>query len=153
MAQTTAALSFKDVKIEISTDGGSSWTDISGEANAVNVSGGERITGNAKTADGDTPIIKAGKREPVLVTVSALYTETAAAAYDKINDAYEAGDEDVQIRWSPEGATVTGQLQYTTADGIVKQPVYPSGNAEDGVPVPIEIVVETPSVTEASFST
>lgn len=149
MAQTTSAETFTDAYIAQSTDG-STWVDISGYSNRVSLSGGERQTGTAYTADGDTAIIKAGKRQPITVTVQALYTETANEAYDESNDAYE-GASAYYLRWAPDG-NASGNLQYTTSVGIVKNPVYPQGDAASGDPIAIDIVVECASVTEATIA-
>lgn len=149
MAQTTGAVSFKDVYIGMSTDG-SSWTDISGYSNAVSHSGGERQTGSAYTADGDTAIITRGKRQPITVTVRAVYTEAANQAYDEANDAYEGGT-DFYLRWSPKGDDST-ELRYTTSAGTVKNPVYPQGDASNGDPVMIDLVVECASITETTVA-
>ena len=148
MAQTTGGMSFKDAAIFQSTDG-STWTsDISGIANMVEVSGGERSTGEAYTADGDTAIITRGKRAPLTVTVRGVYTETANELYDEANDAYEGGT-DYYIRWSPLGDDAT-ELRYTTSAGTVKNPVYPSGDASSGDALIVEVVVECASITEAT---
>jgi hypothetical protein len=149
MAQTTAAMSWKDCKIEFSTDG-STYTDASGYANSVAVSGGERVTGAAYTTTGDTPIIKAGKRGPVTVTANVVYTETSSEFYDTANDAYEAASA-FYLRWSPGGGS-TGDLQYATSSGFVKSPVYPSGSADSGDPMMIDVVVEVASITEATVT-
>ena len=152
MAQTTGAMSFVAAYLGMSTDG-STWTEVSGYANQVQVSGGERVTGAAYTADGDTAIIKSGKRGPLTVTVSAIYTEAANEAYDEVNDQYEtAGGGALYLRWSPGGGG-SGDLGYTTSAGVVKQPVYPSGDAASGDPIMVELVVECASVTESTIGT
>ena len=150
MAQTTDGMSFTAPNVGISTDG-SSWTDISGFAAMVDLSGGDRNTGVVYTADGDTAIIKGGKRTPVTVTASVVYTETASEPYDTVNDAYEAGTA-LYLRWSPGGGD-SGDLGYTTSAGIVKSPVYPTGEVETGDPIMVDIVIEVASITEAAVGT
>lgn len=150
MAQTTTAMSFAAANIGFSNDG-SSWTDASGYAGMVQVEGGERVTGAAYTADGDTAIIKAGKRGPLTVRARIVYTEAADEGYDDANDAYEAGSA-FYLRWSP-GGGASGDLGYTTSAGYIKQPVYPSGDVESGDPITVEVVLECASVTESTVGT
>ena len=74
MPQTTGGLSAVNAQVEVSTNG-SAWTDISGSSNKVEPSGGERQSGEAYTHDGDVAIITGGKREPIELTLSFVYTE------------------------------------------------------------------------------
>jgi len=69
MAQTTDYLSGVATKVEISTDGGSAWSDISGSSNVVTPSPQSRMSGEAYTFDGDTALVGFGKREPMDVEV------------------------------------------------------------------------------------
>ena len=152
MAQTTSAMPMTAGYLGISTDG-SSWTDISGHFMQVSWSGGSRNSGAAYTADGDTAIIKAGKRTPLTVTASVVYTETASEPFDTAMDQYEtAGGGDLYLRWSPGGGD-SGDLGYTTTAGIVKEAAYPQGAVETGEPIPCAIVVECASITRAAIGT
>jgi len=149
MAQTTAAISFADVKLEGSPDG-STWTDFSGFASSVSVDGGERATGIVYTFDGDTAILRSAKRGPLTVTVNIAYTEGAAGPTEVIRAIYEAGS-DYYLRWSPKGGD-SSEFLYTTAAGVVKNPLYPGGEAESGDPVMVGVVLETPSVTKSAVA-
>ena len=86
MAQTTGAVVFTGALIEYTIDGGTTYTDISGFGKVVTVEGGERNRGEYFTADGDTPILKAGKRTKQTVTVDAVYTVTLTDPYKVIRD-------------------------------------------------------------------
>ena len=147
MAQSTTSISGKDLRVEQSVNG-STWVDISGEATQVSISGGERVTGTKHTADGDTPILLAGKRNSITLTVETLYTETGDEAYDDANDAYEGANAHY-LRYFPKGTTAAN-LKYTTAAGIVKNPVYPDIDSASGDPVLITIVLETSAITEGA---
>lgn len=148
MAQTTAAISAKDMAVFLSTDG-STWTnEISGIATSVEISGGERATAGTHTFEGDTPILTIGKRGLLTVTVRCIYTEGASEPYNLAQAAYEAGS-DLYVRWSPKGDDST-EYRYTTSAGKVKNPVYPGGSADSADPILIEIVVECSSITEAT---
>ena len=150
MAQTTSGMSYAAAYLGHSTDG-AAWTEISGHQVSIEISGGERSTGVVYTTDGDTGIIKAGKRAPLMVTANVVYTETADEPYDESNDAYEGGS-DYYLRWSPGGGAAS-DLGYTTSAGIVKQAVYPVGDAESGEPIVVSIVLECASVTESTIGT
>lgn len=144
MAQTTGAISFKDVKIELSTDG-VSWTDASGHANNIKLGGGDINTGEYFTASGNTAILKAGKQKPLKVTIEVAYTETASEPWDMANTAY-SNVSPLYARWSPKGGNSTNK-RYTTASGYCTSPPYPVGDVEKGDIVKTSIVIETPSIT------
>ena len=150
MAQTTGGMSPTDMSVGLSTDG-TNYTDVSGYANSVEIDGGERVTGNAFTFEGDTAIIKSGKREPLTVTVRGVYTETASEYYDMVVDAYEAGSA-LYVRWSPGGGD-SGDLGFTSQAGIVKNAPYPIGEASTAEPIMTELVLEVAYVTEAAIGT
>jgi hypothetical protein len=149
MTQTDEGLPFTDALIEISTDG-SVWTDISGFAGSVSRGGGQRNTGEAYTADGDTAIVKGGKRQPVDVSVIIVYTEETTPPYDTVRAAYEAGS-DMYVRWSPNGGD-SGDEQYTTDAGIVTDCPEPVGSVESGDPLVIQFTVRTPKVTKSTVT-
>ena len=149
MAQTTGGISFKDVKAETSPDN-SNWTDISGFASSVTVDGGERATGVKYTFDGDTAILRSAKRGPLTVTMNIAYTEGASDPTEVIRAIYEAGS-DYYLRWSPKGGD-SSEFLYTTDAGIIKQPLYPGGEAESPEPVMVNIVLETPKVTKSAVA-
>lgn len=148
MAQTTGAISFKDVKIEVSTDG-NSWTDISGFANNIKLKGFTRNTGEYYTASGDTAILKAGKRKPGTITIECAYTEGAAEPYAIFDTAYSTPS-DVYARWSPKGGS-TGQKRFTSSVGIVSEPVYAVGDVEKGDIVKINCTLECVSITPSTI--
>ena len=146
MAQTTNQVTMVNCKIEGSTDG-AVWTDISGFGNSVTFDGGERATEETDTFSGDTPIITAGKRGGLTVTARVVYTEGVSDPVEVVRAAYE-NLTPYYLRWSPKGGT-TGQFQYTTTVGIVKNPVYPAGEANSAAPIMAEIVLAVAKITKA----
>jgi hypothetical protein len=153
MAQTTSGLSWVAAKVEMSTNG-TTWTDMSGWETAVAVSGGERMTGETYTTDGDTPIITAGKRGPVDLTVRYVYTEVATDPFKVALDAYEtAGGGAFYVRYSPKGGAV-GDYQYTvdTLNNVLVQPGYPMGEAGSADAILGEIVLKTAKLTRATVT-
>lgn len=150
MTQTTAAMSAKDLFVGFSANG-SSWVDASGYATAVEVSDGDRNTGEIFTFDGDIPILTAGKRAALTITVTGVYTETAAHLFTVANTAYTAGSA-FYVRWSPGGGD-SGDVGYTSSPGIVTNCIYPNGEAESADAILFEVQVKCASVTKAAIGT
>lgn len=148
MAQATG-ISAKDMYIAISTNG-TVWTDISGYANIVEPGSGDRKAGEFYTFDTDTPGLTRGKREPIDLKVSIVYTEGAADAWAMINTAYE-GNSALYVRWAPKGNT-SGNNQYTSGAGIVTSMIYPKGEAESADVVLCECTVKVASVTKSAIA-
>lgn len=146
MAQTTGALSWRNSKVEYSTNG-SSWTDMSGFENAIEGAEQARMTGEAYTSDGDTAAITRGKREPMELTVTYLYTEGGAEPFEVIRALFEAGS-DLYLRWSPRGGS-SGQFQYTTPAGVISNFIYPQGEAGSADPVPGGFTLKVPYITKS----
>ena len=149
MAQTTNALSWANCKIELSANG-SAWTDVSGFANSVSVDGGERAISEFFTSDGNTPILTAGKRSSLEVTVKAVYTEAGSDPYAMAIAAYE-GNTALYVRWSPKGGLSTN-FQFTTALGHVLKPVYPTGAADSADAIAIEVAIKTATITKSAVT-
>lgn len=150
MTQTTSGVSGRAVYIAIATNG-STFTDISGLANSVEVDGGERNMGETFTADGDTPIVTAGKRAALNTKVKAVYTEATSEAYALAKTAYEAASA-LYVRWAPKGNT-SGYVQYTTASGVVTNPPYQGvADVGDGSALMVEFTVMAASITQATIA-
>ena len=151
MAQTQDAISSKNWLVQISDDAGSTWIDISGQATVTEPGSGARMTGTAYTFDGDTAILKSGKREPIELTLTIVYVETTDEAYDKIENAYE-NDSDLLVRWSPKGGATGDKGYKTDAPSIVTAVPYPAGEAETPDPILVEATLMTPSVTVSTIT-
>lgn len=151
MAQTTGAMNSTGGKVELSTDGVPNYTDISGFINMVDPGQGVRQTGMIYTADGDRPIIGGGKREVLQVVVNIAYTEGGSDPFTVVLGVFEAGDEDIQIRWSPAGGDST-EYQYETDQGIITNFTYP--NVDPGSPAPIilSFTLETAQYTQSAVA-
>lgn len=142
MAQTTASMSPCAAKVEMSFDG-AAWVDISGHSAQVSPSPQTRMTGTAYTFDGDTAIIKSGKREPVEVEVKIIYTEVDADAFDQVRARFEVDcGEDTYIRWSPAGGNA-GDQEYSTGCAIVNSFEWPGVEAASADPIPVSFKVTT----------
>ena len=140
-------ITFRNAKVELSADS-TTWTDVSADANMVEVSGFDLETEG-------TPVFGQGKRLQTVgnfdlgtVTLKALYAESTSAAWGMANTAFEARSA-LYIRWSPKGGT-TGDYRYTSDAGYVKQPVWAGGEA-NASPIMPEIVIETPWITRSTI--
>lgn len=149
MAQTTGGTSFRNVALEYSV-GATLWTDISGALNAIDVSGGDRKSGEAYTAVGETPIVTFGKKEPIELTAKVVYTEVTTEAYLLALTAKNAGTE-WYLRWAPKG-TATGNYRYTTGVGQVTSCTEPAGDVGNGEPVLVSWKFRCAAITPAAIS-
>lgn len=125
------------------------WTDISGQANSVEDAAQERNTGVVYTFDGDTGIIKRGKRTPMNLKFNMVYAEEATGI-EGIRPYFEAGSV-VYFLWIPKGSTA-GNFKYTTPAGYINSFPYPAGNAENGDPVVGQIGFTCPFVTKGTVA-
>jgi hypothetical protein len=146
MTQTVDALSGTNLLIEVSADN-TTWTDISGASNSIEPGDQTRQTGVVFTFSGDTAIITSGKREPMDITVKAVYTETTGEAFEVVRAIHE-GTGEIYIRWAPRGGT-TGDAQYTSAKGVLSAFTYPGSAADDAKPIMAGFKVKVPKVTRA----
>ena len=149
MAQATNQITLRDLEISLSTNG-SSWTDISGFANSIGIGGGDREIGEFFTADGDIPVLGAGKRAALELTVKILYTEGGSDPYTTVRSAYENATA-LYVRFSPKGGD-SGEFMFTSAAGYVMNAVYPQGEVQSGEPTPVEFILKTPSLTKSDVA-
>lgn len=147
MAQTTDGLSFRQAIVFVSPDG-STWTDVSGFGASVAVGGGERATGEQHTFDGDVPIVKAGKRGSVDVTVRYVYTEEATDPFEVVRAAYEAAGGAFYVQYSPKNG-----FWFKSGAGVLTKHESPGGEPGDGSVVMSEFVVKCAELTKAAAST
>jgi len=155
MTQTTGGLSFLAARVLVSADG-SSWVNVSGEAASVAVSGGDRATGEQNTMDGDMPIVKAGKRASIDLTVRGVYTETAAEFFETLRAIYETAGGACWIQYAPAG---DDEFWFHSADGadaltsgILTSPGYPGGDVSSGDVIMSEFVVKVAQLVKATAS-
>jgi len=148
MAQTTTAKSMRNVKLEFIT--GATWNDISGVANALEVSGGDRITGEAYTAEGDRPIVLFGKLEPIDVEGKIVYSEASTEAFTLLEPLYVNGT-NLKLRWAP-GGNATGNYRYVTDTTNITKFTYPGGEVSEGAPILVDLGVKTGAISWAAIT-
>lgn len=148
MAQTTGSMSWVDAYVAYSLNG-SAWVDVSGYSNSVEVSGGDRGIGETFTADGDTPIITAGKRGGLRVTAQSVFTQNDSDAWDAFDTTYTAdGGGAFYLRWAPKGSD-SGNQQFTTAAGEIESLSYPQGASDSPDALMFSVTVACASITPA----
>jgi hypothetical protein len=139
-------------KIEISTNG-STWVDISGATNMVDVPEQSRMSGAAYTFDGDGAVLARGKREPIDLTVTIIYTEVdSTEPFEVVRGLHETDDgADIYLRWSPDGGG-TGDNQYSTGASNLSGFQYPPVNSASGDPIVTTFTVTAALITTAAVS-
>lgn len=154
MAQTTSAISGAANVVEYSVNG-SSWTDISGFSQSVEVDAQARANGAAYTFDGDAAIVTFGKLEPFTITVNVVYTEDASSVYEALLSVFQAaGGGAFYLRWTPAGQTAGNNVFTTPSTKISEFPVGVNVDASSGDPLMFEFVVgPVPSITMSAYST
>jgi hypothetical protein len=146
MAQTTGAVANACAKVEVSYDGCTTYTDVSGTAQSVTGTNQARMSGEAYTFSGDTAIIAGGKREPMELVFAIVYTETDAEVYEQVRALFETEgcDANICVRWSPGGGNA-GDEQIETAAGVIIDFIYPPVDATSGAPIMGGFTIRVPS--------
>lgn len=151
MTQTVGAKSMRNVKVAYSSTSNFIWNDISGTLNTLEVSGGERVTGDAYTADGDTPILLFGKLGAFEVKSRIVYSEVTAEAWIDLEALYAAGT-DIKLQWAP-GGYATGNLLFRTNTTQITGMGYPGGDVSNGAPILAEFTVKCGDINYARMTT
>jgi hypothetical protein len=147
MAQTTAQVPNVDCMIEYSPDN-SAWVDLSGTTNKIDIGPQDRAVGSAFTFDGDGAVLTYGKRQPIDITFTIIYTETATTeAFEVLRARHETTDGAVvYFRWAPIG-TGTGKNEYNTGIARLKSFQYPPVDAGTGDPILTSFTVTASNLT------
>jgi hypothetical protein len=146
MAQITGAMSGRIAKIEYSTNF-STYTDLSGGANSINVDGGDRQSGETYTFDGDKAVIGVGKLEPAELTIRSLYVDSSAGHFAVIS-AMKNNATPMNVRFAYDTDT-TGSWRFTADTGYVISCKPPQAEAGPGDPLAFEWTVKVPGLAEA----
>jgi hypothetical protein len=135
MAQTTGAVAQSCGQVEISSDN-ATWIDISGQTQSMTPGAQTLMSGEAYTLDGDTPIVKGGKREPMESEFVIIYTETDAEAYEQARAIFESSDcgNVIYVRYSPGGGDADDE-QLTSGEGTIVSFTYPPVSASEAGPI------------------
>lgn len=146
MAQVTGVTSGRVAKVEYSTNY-STYTDLSGGANSIKVGGGDRMSSEAYTFDGDVAAVTVGKLEPVELTFRSLYVASSTGHYAIISG-MKNNITPMNVRFAYDTAT-TGAWRFTSATGYVISARPPENEAGAADPLAFDWTVKVPSVAEA----
>jgi hypothetical protein len=127
---TNDAVSFKDCMVEVDLTAGGSFVPIDSWATEVSVSGEDVPTAEAYPFAG-SPIVFAGNKSPVEVTITVIYTEGSLDPFKNIRDRFEAADGPIiEVRFVPAGSA-SGNYRFTTSGGklIACPPPQGAGDA------------------------
>lgn len=149
MTQTTDGMSFIKAKVFVSPDN-STWTDVSGHGAGISVSGGSRGAGEQNTFDGDTPIVVAGKRASIDVTVRYVYTQESDQPFEIIRGQYETEGGPLYVQYSPEDPS---GYWFKTGASVITEFGYPVGDADSADVVLSEFTVKCAALEKAAAST
>ena len=138
MPQTTTAINTVDAVVEVSTNG-TTWTNISGSTNKVEVSAQTADSGMAASLEGQYKIVRGGKYNPVDITVTIFFTETAGEAYEILHNQKNVAGRPLYFRYTPGG--YDGNYRWYTGDsngykspGRITEFPYPSAASEEAGP-------------------
>lgn len=153
MAQTTGGKTFIAAAVDLSANN-SDWTECDGHGASVAVDGGTRNAPEQHTFDGDTPIVKGGKRAALDVEVRFVYTETSAEPFEVARAIYETEGAAAYVRYSPLGDDTSGGTvyRYASAEGVMTDFVYPQGNAEGDEIILGGFTVKVPYLTKSELT-
>jgi hypothetical protein len=114
--QTATAQNTVNAVVEVSTDG-TTWTNISGSTNKVDVAPQTVDSGEAATFEGDFMIVTSGKKHPVEATVTILYTETSGEAAAILEGQRSVAGNPLYFRYTPGGYNGTYRYKAATSTG------------------------------------
>lgn len=137
---------FTCAKIEVSTNEGVGWTDISEEAGAVSRTGGEKDVSGFKTFGLCVPVQTTGKPGLITVNVRARYVE--ATLLDTLYTQYKSCCSGIlDVRWTPLGGNA-GDYRYTTVSGFLVSDPSPSVVADSSDTALVEFTVSCVAVNQ-----
>lgn len=129
MAQTTNffGLISGSPRLEYNTNGGSTFTDASGEVVSVTLPDNERGVGNVNTIDGDMPLLAAGKISAGQMTVRGIYTGASSGFWYDALQAYQGGTA-MYFRFYPAGSAA-GRYRFSSGTNAVGSAASATGGA------------------------
>lgn len=145
MAQTTSAVVMGPAAWVGFSTNGTTYADVSGIANAIDVSGGDLEQAETYTAGTTSAIITLGNFEPYEVTVNSVYSETTGDFWLTLQAAYQAKTA-LKVAWAPKGNS-TGNYHYVTGSGYITSFKWPSGEMSGADPIITEFTVRAATIT------
>lgn len=151
MAQTTGAMNSLSADVEVSANG-TVWKDVGGSLNSFTPDAQARGVGQRKTIDGAMPIVVAGKKEIVNVSMNGVFTTTADEAFKTLEAIDESTDGTIYVRYFPQGKA-SGNVMYTSGKGILSSFQHPPIEADSNDPLAFSAVATIPGWTQSTYTT
>lgn len=137
MAQTTHAGGAGDVVLELSTNGGSTWTDLGGWTSSATFDSWDRVTGSANTVTGEEAIVGFGKL--ALTGMQCNYVYSDGDTTDLIDTLWAqhitVGGGQLMVRYSPQGTSSGKTYIATNTDAKIDKLQLPNFDAASGDPL------------------
>jgi hypothetical protein len=145
MDQTTGHVTFRNVKVELSTDG-STWIDVSGSSSSIQIKGGERDVMEITPLFADAPVTRTGAPNPIKIAIKSVYTEVATEAREILDTAY-AANTPLSLRYSITGG-LPGNRRYIATNARITKPAFPDGDVSEAKPIMAEYEMVADAITK-----
>jgi hypothetical protein len=107
----------------------------------------------------DYATVTIGKREPVEITLTFLYSEAANSAANTVFDAFQSANPRLGVRWSPRGL-VSGARAYATSNdgttfglGVITGVTHHALDPSDPEPFVVMVTVRAPAIRQYALGT
>jgi hypothetical protein len=144
--------------VEISTDG-TNWTAVSDATVKIDDVEMTRPSGEAYVGgSSDYATITIGKREPVEITLTFLYSEATGAAATAIYDQFESATPRLGVRWSPTGLVASARAYATSNDGnatglgVITGVTLSALDPSEAEPYVMMVTVRTPTLRQYAIA-
>lgn len=151
MAQTTTAVNSLDADVEVSADN-ITWSTLSGSLVEFTPDAQQRGVGQRKTIEGSMAIVMSGRKEIVNVSMTGIWTETAAEAWTTLQTIWDSTAGTIYVRYFPEGKA-SGNLVYTSGAGILSSFGHPPIQADSNDPLIFTATATHPGWTSRTYTT
>jgi hypothetical protein len=138
--------------VEISTNG-TTWSAVSNATVKMDDVELSRPSGEAYVGgSSDYATITIGKREPVEITLTFLYSEAANSAANAVFDAFQSATPRLGVRWAPRGL-VSGARAYATSNdgtttglGVITGLTLSALDPSEAEPYVVMVSVRAPTI-------
>ena len=146
MPKTSDSVPNACAKVEIQPGCTGSWYDVGGEMTSVQNTKETRETGSVPVFNSLRHVTGGGKKPPITVTFSGVYSEVITEAFLRIKTLWEtAGTSEcvkqLCVRWIPKGGTAGDAMYEMTDEPELVGFEYPPINAGEAGPITFEFDV------------
>jgi hypothetical protein len=144
--------------VEISTNG-TTWTAVSDATVKIDDVELSRPSGEAYVGgSSDYATVTIGKREPVEITLTFLYSEASGSAANTVFDQFQSATPRLGVRWSPRGlvgsarAYATSNDGTTTGLGVITGVTLSALDPSEAEPYIAMVTVRTPTIRQYTLA-